>query len=157
MNATKTRQPRQRKIGVVERHGRHSLLEMQLDGRPEYYLAEELLPDFGTAAYRLEKYDGTTYDVLLDERTGHHTCECRDFLHRSRRHGCKHIVGLLALRNAGKLPSSFAKPSASLVELDRPFRPGRDDEPTGRPTHCGCRCAEEHQALCLDPWEQATR
>jgi hypothetical protein len=65
------------------------------------YLIRLLPSDFGDC-FRLSKVgvcgDVSEYDVCLDN-TGQ-TCECMGFL----RHGhCKHVAGLMALRNAGKL------------------------------------------------------
>jgi len=156
VNATTTRKPKQRKIGIVERHGSHALLEIvesnSKSSRAEYYLCDELKADWGTAAYRLEKIDGTVYDVLLDDNTGHHTCDCPGHVQHGHRTRCKHVAGLLALRQAGQLPVCKPKPAGGLVEL------GRDDEPEImfiHPTACGCRSCEEHQVLCLDPYDDA--
>lgn len=153
MNATQPRLKKQaRSVCLVERSGEWFLLAV-CDGRhtePTYYLARRIASDWGTA-FELEKQDaqGTaeTYRVCLAGRDS--TCDCKGHCYRGH---CKHVLALQALAAHGRLPGYR---SPSLVELDRPFRPGRDDEPTHRPTHCGCRCAEEHQALCLDPWEQA--
>jgi hypothetical protein len=80
------------------------------DGRERcgYYLTP-IRPDFGTHAYRLEKFStdqGTDpeadhYDVLLDLERGHHSCECKGWLRWHK--PCKHIACLLALLQGGRL------------------------------------------------------
>lgn len=133
MTTTTTRQPakqvRLRKIGVVERHGKHALLEIvesdRKTAKAEYYLCEEFQPSWGTAAYRLEKFDGTVYDVLIDDSTGHHACDCKGHIQHGHKTRCKHVAGILALRRAGQLPVSQP---ATLRELGRDFIPGHDDE-----------------------------
>lgn len=141
MHATHVRPAKQatlRKIGVVERHGKHSLLEIVESNRKtakaEYYLCEEFQPSWGTVAYRLEKFDGTQYDVLIDDESGHHACDCPGHIQHGHRTRCRHVAGLLALRAAGKLPVA-AKPAAPLAshprlqEVTGPYRPGYHDEP----------------------------
>ena len=65
------------------------------------YLITLVPSQIGGQGYRLEKIGEPTsdYHVHLSD-IGHHDCECLGYL----RHGhCRHIHGLLALRNAGKL------------------------------------------------------
>jgi hypothetical protein len=144
MNTTtirRPRQPRHRKIGVVERHGPHALLEI-VEGTPkrskaEYYLCDEIPHDWGTAAYRLEKLDGTVYDVLLDEQTERHSCDCLGGIQHGHQTRCKHVAGLLALRQSGKLPGWTPFPRTPAVPVSHPrlqevgdhYRPGYHDEP----------------------------
>ena len=64
------------------------------------YFIYPIASEFG-AAYRLEKfggYGGGAYDVNLDGEGG--SCECKGFLRWGH---CKHVEGLRALRDAGKL------------------------------------------------------
>jgi hypothetical protein len=141
MQTTTDRKPRQaktRKIGVVERHGKHSLLEIvestSKTAKAEYYLCEEFTPGWGDAAYRLEKFDGTQYDVLIDDQSGHHACDCPGHVQHGHRTRCKHLAGILALRAAGKLPVA-PKPAAPLAshprlqEVGDHYRTGYHDEP----------------------------
>jgi hypothetical protein len=82
------------------------------------YFLRVLKADFGAAAFELEKFSTQTgddeepgpYQILLDGPNS--TCSCKGFL----RHGmaanggtgCKHIGGVQALVNAGKLPGASA-------------------------------------------------
>ena len=134
--ATRTRQAKTRKIGVVERHGNHSLLEIvesnSTTAKAEYYLCEEFTPGWGTTAYRLEKFDGTQYDVLIDDQSGHHACDCPGHVQHGHRTRCKHVAGIVALRAAGKLPVAAPAPLPAhrcLQELGDHYRPGYHDEP----------------------------
>jgi hypothetical protein len=66
------------------------------------YWLRRLAGDFGDA-FEVEKFasaGGETYHVSLGEDETESSCECNGFVH----HGhCKHVSGLLALRQAGKL------------------------------------------------------
>jgi hypothetical protein len=87
----------------------------------QYWLSS-LDSDFG-AAYLFTKFaaiekDGepNEYHVNLDFERGFHTCECKGHLHHGHKTQCKHIAGLLALINAGKLPRpATTKPQSSSV------------------------------------------
>jgi hypothetical protein len=60
------------------------------------------IPADGGTAYKVVKFlelDEPTYHVLLAD-DGAHSCECVGF---SRWGHCKHVSGLLALRQAGQL------------------------------------------------------
>jgi len=92
------------------------------------YLLRAVPTDLGPKqlGYQLEKLDGqmqvvTVYHVLLDARDGYSSCDCLGHL----RHGhCKHVAGILVLRQAtpdafpghGRLPAQrplFTLPAAS--------------------------------------------
>jgi hypothetical protein len=67
----------------------------------DHYMVTPIPADFGTA-YRVVKYlelDEPTYHVLLAD-DGKHSCDCKGFCRWGR---CKHVSGLLALRQAGQL------------------------------------------------------
>jgi len=135
ISTRKPRQPKQRKIGVIEPHVPHALLEIvesnSKTAKAEYYLCEERTPGWGTVAYRLEKFDGTTYDVLIDDQSGHHACDCPGHVQHGHKTRCKHVAGLLALRAAGKLPVAKPTPASHprLQEVGDHYRPGYHDEP----------------------------
>ena len=78
------------------------LLHITCGQAENHYYLRPLASDFGLA-FDLEKFateGGDTYHVLLSLADGKHSCECKGFLRWSR---CKHVAGLLALRQAGKL------------------------------------------------------
>jgi len=122
---------------VVTREGDTLLLEIYDGRRPDsaFYFATPLSSDWGTA-FTLEKQDaqGTAerYDVLLDDQQS--SCTCKGFCYHQK--PCKHILGLRALAN--KLVAQ-SRQSAVL---------------TSRKT-CSCRSSDEHQILCLDPYNDA--
>jgi len=73
----------------------------------DYWLSR-LPSDFGGAAFRLEKFapegdEPASYDVLLADDQGHHSCECKGFLRWGR---CKHVDGMSALCLSGRLSSA---------------------------------------------------
>jgi hypothetical protein len=72
------------------------------DGDQEaHYVVSPLPADFGRA-FTVEKFlpnERPTYTVLLAD-DGKHQCECKGFCARGT---CRHIAGLLALRQAGQL------------------------------------------------------
>ncbi len=103
---TVTRTPRTRKpkpplaarfLGGADEHGSRLLL-IRKDGRDEVYAASPILgADDGEGAellgFRVEKHDGTVYDVDLDAGT----CDCPGGLQWGR---CKHREGIaLAIRS----------------------------------------------------------
>ena len=105
-NATKSRKSVKpgrsiRLVITLDEQGKNGLVFIQCgkDGKDSAnYLIERRPSDFGTA-YRLDKV-GTAecYDVLLEE--GKDSCTCPGHTY----HGhCKHVDGLKALRQAGKL------------------------------------------------------
>jgi hypothetical protein len=72
------------------------------DGDQEaHYVVSPLPADFGQA-FEVEKFlpnERPTYKVLLAD-DGRHVCECKGYLARGT---CRHIAGLLALRQSGQL------------------------------------------------------
>jgi hypothetical protein len=76
---------------IVVREPKHS----------DHYIVTPIPADCGTA-YKVVKFlelDEPSYHVLLAD-DGRHSCECKGFLRWNR---CKHVSGLLALRQAGQL------------------------------------------------------
>ncbi len=78
-------------MGALEINGTAYVLTVLKDGNT-------------TAGYRMEKSNGTTYDI--DATAEPWTCDCKDYLYRRAGldpKGCKHIAGLkAALAAAGK-------------------------------------------------------
>lgn len=73
-----------------------------IGGKPYTISYHGELPESGDVeihGYRLEKEDGTTYDIPSDLSS----CECLDHLSRTRKGGCRHIVCVRTLRNAGQI------------------------------------------------------
>lgn len=146
---------KQRLLSIVAREGDTLLLEIS-DGRkpePTYYFATPIPSDWGQA-FKVERQGAAdtdeAYDVMLDGRLS--SCTCPGFLYHLK--DCKHVAALKVLQQRGKLPGTAP---ASLREATGPFRPGRDDEPEDifvHPPVCGCRSCEEHEAICLQPYQQ---
>jgi hypothetical protein len=103
----KTRKPRvkpERRITMQQApnaDGKGAIVEITVGKETDFYFVDKVPSDFGTA-FKLEKcnYDGndTTYHTLLDGQRS--SCECKGYL---RHHHCKHIDGLTALVQLGKL------------------------------------------------------
>lgn len=73
-------------------------IELTVGKQSGGYLMTEIGSDFGRAFAVEKAEDGTVYHVLLDGAES--SCECMGHL----RHGhCKHVSGLSALIDAGKL------------------------------------------------------
>jgi hypothetical protein len=69
--------------------------------REDHYTVRPLPADFGLA-FEVEKFlpaQRPAYQVLLADE-GRHSCECKGFCARGT---CRHVAGLLALRQAGQL------------------------------------------------------
>jgi hypothetical protein len=45
----------------------------------------------------------SSYDLLIDEQTGHHVCDCLGQTRWGHRHPCRHIAALLALIATGRI------------------------------------------------------
>jgi hypothetical protein len=107
MNATATKPVRQRSKPIrlarlvvsLGPDGKNGLLKLTVGKLSTDYLVNRIPSDFGTA-YRLDKAGAAdSYDVLIDDDSGH-SCTCPGHSSHGR---CKHVSGLLALKAAGRL------------------------------------------------------
>lgn len=147
MHVTRPRTRKQvppRSISVAARVNDTLLLQI-FDGRsaePTFYFCSPIPSDWGRA-FRLERQGeqdtDEVYDVLLDDRKS--TCTCKGFQFYDR--PCKHVLGLLALAAREQLP-----------EAQHQYHT-HEDVCLPRCPACNCRSAEEHQTLCLDPFDDA--
>lgn len=104
MAATSNRNRPTRKIRITSRHGAAGTFTIQVGDAPvDSYLFTQLPATGARRAFRVEKWQGRvtkTYAVCLDGKAS--TCQCDGFLGRGH---CRHIEGLTALVEAGKLPA----------------------------------------------------
>ena len=108
MNATTTtarqqRKPRpkpERRISLITMADGSNGVRIKVGKTVNDYRLTPLFADFGGAAFHLDKEGngGESYDVMLDGKLSH--CECAGFLRWTR---CKHVEGLIALQNAGRI------------------------------------------------------
>jgi hypothetical protein len=81
--------------------GKGAIVEITVGKETDFYFVDKMPSDFG-AAFELQKcnYDGDdeTHHVNLDGQRS--SCECKGYM---RHHHCKHIAGLAALVQLGKL------------------------------------------------------
>jgi hypothetical protein len=75
------------------------VVEVTVNSTTTAFFLQRISSDWGTGLKLLKKDFADAYHVNLDAEHGH-TCECKGF---QRWHHYKHVDGLLALRQAGKL------------------------------------------------------
>jgi hypothetical protein len=99
---TRAKPPRWIRLDLAPFEGNPGILTITVGKEAAEYLVWPMASDFGRA-FRLDKVmdcDAITYHVLLDPEGSKHSCECKGFL---RWNHCKHIEGLLALHQGGRL------------------------------------------------------
>ena len=167
MNATTTRKPRKvnRTCAVLACNGDAFLLEIlqqfPRSQKADYYIVDPIPADFGTAAFRLEKEDGTAYSVLLDTEGGRHVCDCPGAHACKHVAACKHVLALLALHQAGRLPKPVILPLPKPApQKPRPAAEADDGITAHLDGSCDadCRhCGEEYEAWSSEvdegPWD----
>lgn len=132
--------------GSPETLGEHFTFCISVNGKEDFYGGVELAAGSGRGFTVHKEGEPIPYDVNLDNR--HSTCECPGFAFRG---SCRHLQGLYALIRQGRLPPVRPAP-------ERPAPDLRDGEPEDIFIHeplCGCRSCEEHEELCLEPYDDA--
>jgi hypothetical protein len=172
MNATKSRTRKQ-----PERHlnigrptnGHYALCITTGTGdkaeRRGYYV-RQIPADFGGLAFHVEKFstdqvegEPREYDVLLDEQTGHHTCECLGQTRWGHRHPCRHITALLALLASGRIEvrrpvpvptpkQAVAVPVAAQTAEEETVALTAEPPKPRYCRHCGCLASEHVAEFC---------
>jgi hypothetical protein len=112
MNPTSQTAPKQRKARhkpprsvrlVVESSQDESGVVVVTVGKETFpYFVDEIPADYGRA-FCLSKFTGESYDVNLGDARHPPSCECLGHQRWGHRTACKHLAGLAALVEAGKL------------------------------------------------------
>lgn len=123
-------QPRTARLMTV---GTSQVLALTSGKDTTFYQLAALDHGFGEAAFRLSKADrgegpGEVYDVLIDGARS--SCECKGFL---RHHHCKHLEGIEALIQSGKLAVPAPKQQPAKRE---PWCEHCQDDPAKYCSHC---------------------
>lgn len=111
MNRTPNADPKQRSICLIDRDGSWYLISIQDPRETTFYLLTPIPADFGVA-FLVEKQDeqGTaaTYRVNTGDRNHWPECDCAGHAYRGH---CRHVTGIRALQQAGKLPGLAPLPA----------------------------------------------
>jgi hypothetical protein len=142
--------PRHLNIGAPT-NDTYALCITQGNERKGYYV-RQIPSDIGGLAFHVEKFstdrvegEPSEYDVLIDEETGHHVCDCLGQARWGHRHPCRHVAALLTLIATGK------------IEVKRPVPAPTPKQAVPVPVekvkpsycrHCGCLDSEHVSGFC---------
>lgn len=126
-SVTETRRTNKvRTISLIDREGAWHLVQIEENGRVDFYLVSRIPTDWG-CGFVVEKQDlaseapAEVYHVNTGDEQNWPECSCKGWTYHGK---CRHVSGLRALQKRGILPGHSSLPDSSIREVgSRPAEP----------------------------------